>query len=258
MNCVKCGRPIPDGEIFCEACASKPLHPAQRETREQPGRHLAKKEARPGPRRSGRVIAALIVMALVTAASLGGALYLYSTLASQRAGLRAQEADLAARADALQQQEQELSSTRTELESAQEALAELRKKISALEEEVRGSESDLSQNQYDLDATLKELESLREERDTLQGEVESLTAQNAELSGKLSTAESDYAALKSKYGTISDKMAWVDAYVVYVENDGTNYYHSYECSSFKKQSFWVYNRKLAENKGYTACPVCGG
>ena len=103
--------------------------------------------------------------------------------------------------------------------------------------------------------TLQEAEAAKQ---TLQEQVDTLTAESAELTAKLESAQSDYDALKAKYNTMSDKMGWVDTYVVYVENDGTNYYHCYECSSFKKQSFWVYNRKLAENKGFTACPVCGG
>ena len=57
---------------------------------------------------------------------------------------------------------------------------------------------------------------------------------------------------------IRKNKAWIDAYVVYVENDGSNHYHTFECEKFVRKSFWVYNRKLAENKGYTPCPDCGG
>ena len=46
--------------------------------------------------------------------------------------------------------------------------------------------------------------------------------------------------------------------VAFVENDGTDYYHNYSCSYFKKQSYWAYSVNLAIARGYTACPYCGG
>ena len=50
----------------------------------------------------------------------------------------------------------------------------------------------------------------------------------------------------------------MDSYVVFVNNDGTGLYHRYDCGTFLKSNFWAYSRKLAQNNGYTACPVCGG
>ena len=45
---------------------------------------------------------------------------------------------------------------------------------------------------------------------------------------------------------------------LFVNNDDSDLYHKYDCSSFTKADFWAYSRKLAENYGYTACPNCGG
>ena len=57
---------------------------------------------------------------------------------------------------------------------------------------------------------------------------------------------------------LQQKSAFFDAHVAFVENDGTEYYHNYSCSYFKKQSYWAYSVNLAIARGYTACPYCGG
>ena len=44
-------------------------------------------------------------------------------------------------------------------------------------------------------------------------------------------------------------------YVVFVEDDGTEWYHKFECSRFKGAG-WVFNTEMAQSLGYTACPVC--
>ncbi len=55
----------------------------------------------------------------------------------------------------------------------------------------------------------------------------------------------------------SQKLAdFVDDYIAFVEDDGTKYYHKFDCSDFKGKSFLVYNIKAAEEKGYKPCPNC--
>ena len=92
---------------------------------------------------------------------------------------------------------------------------------------------------------------------TLQSSIPRLRISTLNLHTTTET-DRDLSTVRAEKDALSEKLAWIDAYVVYVENDGTNYYHNYDCENFKKSSFWVYNRKLAENKGYTACPICGG
>ena len=49
---------------------------------------------------------------------------------------------------------------------------------------------------------------------------------------------------------------FVNNYVVFIENDGTNLYHKFACSKFKGSSFWVYNINQAQQKGYSECSQC--
>ena len=61
---------------------------------------------------------------------------------------------------------------------------------------------------------------------------------------------------EAKNAVLQEKSDFVDAHVVFVEDDGTKYYHTYECSRFAKQGYWIFGRNTAEAKGYTACPYC--
>lgn len=73
----------------------------------------------------------------------------------------------------------------------------------------------------------------------------------------------DNQLLKEQISEMEDELAYykneidfIDAYVVFVEDDGTSYYHKYECNSFVGNSFWVYNVELAIDSGYYPCPFC--
>lgn len=52
------------------------------------------------------------------------------------------------------------------------------------------------------------------------------------------------------------KLEFFDEYVVFVEDDGTNLYHKYECDKFKGDYFWAYNTDQAIDIGYEPCPRC--
>ena len=72
------------------------------------------------------------------------------------------------------------------------------------------------------------------------------------------TLQGEFSVLQDVKQVMEDKLSWIDAYVVYVENDGSNHYHTYDCGSFARNSFWAYSRKLAEAQGFHPCPVCKG
>ena len=55
-----------------------------------------------------------------------------------------------------------------------------------------------------------------------------------------------------------EKSAFLDKYVVFVVNDDSRVYHTYDCPQFTKKDFWAYSRKLAESNGFAPCPTCGG
>lgn len=86
----------------------------------------------------------------------------------------------------------------------------------------------------------------------LNEEVKTYASQVAELEERIE----ELAKQLDKLPTLEAKSNFVNAHVVFVENDGTNYYHCYECEHFKKQSYWAYSLNLAISEGYTPCPDC--
>jgi len=266
-KCVRCGREIPVGEIFCEICATKPLPDAG--TSSASGRHLKKKKKQKAPASSkgGRVglIIALVISILFTLAALALSFYIYETVSHERANLRAQQAELAQRESAALQAEKDLEEKLAELKDSEQTIAKLEREIRALQEQIRGSESQSSQSQYDLTAAREQIRELEEKQAEYEQALADLSEQMTNLQADYDilfadneTLQADYDALSEQKLAMEDKLSWIDAYVVYVENDGSNHYHTYECEKFVRKSFWIYNRKLAENKGYTACPICGG
>ena len=83
----------------------------------------------------------------------------------------------------------------------------------------------------------------------LQEENLRLREENAAYAERVKTLESENAAL-------SEKSDFIDNHVVFIENDGTRYYHSYSCPRFKKQSYWAYSTNIAVSRGYEPCPDC--
>ena len=89
MNCIKCGREIPDGELFCRECSRmpEPPEPARSRLQAKPQPKQPQKPQRPSPeckpqrhtsaarqeaprRGSRKLIAALVIVCLLLAASL--------------------------------------------------------------------------------------------------------------------------------------------------------------------------------------------
>lgn len=54
----------------------------------------------------------------------------------------------------------------------------------------------------------------------------------------------------------SEKLEFIDEYIVFIEDDNTEWYHKYECYRFSGEDFWAYNIDQAKNLGYEPCPVC--
>lgn len=53
-----------------------------------------------------------------------------------------------------------------------------------------------------------------------------------------------------------DLATFVDKYVVFIENDGSELYHKFDCYKFDGESFWVHTINNAERLGYSPCPSC--
>ena len=55
-----------------------------------------------------------------------------------------------------------------------------------------------------------------------------------------------------------EKVEFIDEYVVFIEDDGTDLYHKYECYRFTGNYFWAYNVEAAIGSGYEPCDHCFG
>lgn len=266
MNtCIKCGREIPDGELFCKDCALNPGAHAERKPAPQLRGKMQKPvihppKPRPAPqavstpapqkKRSGHG-AVIAILCVFTALSLGLSIYLIANSASQRVSLRLRESDLEEREQHLTVLEQSLETAQQELADAKDQLTEQTKTIEELQTSFSTAQSTVSQTQYDMTTQQAELTRVTEEKDALEKENEAL-----EQSVQALTASNEELASSNKLFLTKSK--FMDAYVVFVENDGTGQYHKYGCDHFAQSSFWAYSRKLAEANGYTPCPYCFG
>ncbi len=269
MNtCIKCGRPIADGELFCKECALNPdvfVEPSRpRPAPSSAGRMQTPVKRAPAPkpaqkapepikgapkkRRTGAIIAILCV---ITAISMGLSIYLISRGAKQRASLRLRESDLEEREQTLATLEQSLADTEQELLAAKDKLSEQEQTIDDLKQSFSSAQSTVSQTQYDMTTQQAELDRMTEENEALQQE-------NAALEQSVQTLTATNEELASSNRLFLTKSKFMDSYVVFVENDGTGYYHKYGCDKFAQTSFWAYSRKLAEANGYKPCPSCFG
>ena len=264
MNtCIKCGREIPDGELFCRECALNPgenpdtrkpapaLHGKMQKPVVHPPKPKPKPQAQPAasaPRKYGHNIV-VAILCIFTALSLGLSICLIANSASQRVSLRLRESDLEEREQHLAVLEQSLQETQQALKEANDALSQQEQTIDELKRSFSTAQSTVSQTQYDMTTQQAELSRVTAEKEALEQENASLT-QSVEA---LTSTNEELASTNKRYVS---KSKFMDAYVVFVENDGTGYYHKYGCDYFAQTSFWAYSRKLAEANGYTPCPHC--
>ena len=54
----------------------------------------------------------------------------------------------------------------------------------------------------------------------------------------------------------NDKIFLMNEWIVFIENDGTDLYHRYECDRFVGNDCWAHNVEYAEYIGKSPCPLC--
>lgn len=176
MNCIKCGREIPEGELFCAACSLAPAHkeaahpPAARQQR-KPAKRAAplppskrpvqKRPAEPEKKRSLRAAVAIVLLSLMLALSLTYIGLSYNSLAQDRGRLRTREADLQVRENEIAGLEREWETMSQQLAAAQESEKKLRAEVERLSRQLNDSEGNVSQAQYDMNSQQQELDRLR-------------------------------------------------------------------------------------------------
>ena len=214
------------------------------------------------------------------------------------AQLRVQQEELDRRAYQLSLNEGQTQTLEDNIASLQAANDELRQQIRELDSQLGAADSEHSQNtsnyiqqvadleqelcqlegdQKSLEAQVTALEeankTMTEERKELDETLEQLTQERDNLQYELEDLQDRYDLLVENYRNNADggtgpdttlyltykkKADFLDSYIVFVQDDNTNYYHSYDCPKFNSSTFWAYNRSLAKSQGYIACPSCGG
>ena len=270
MNCIRCGRRIAEGKTFCDECAGvvreplpdspyTSLHIAlpKRTDQPRPARKPVEQpeKKKPRSRRYHRMVRSIVSLALVCAVLAGccafGVYYYLTHYQRDRNRLRVQAEELDRQAASAAQTATELSEAQDDLAAAQEELASQARDIDRLEQQVNTYQMQGAQNEQSLRELQEENLRLVDENADYATQIDALNAQLSKLNSRVSTLQDSNAALQQK-------SAFFDAHVAFVENDGTDYYHNYSCSYFKKQSYWAYSINLAIARGYTACPYCGG
>lgn len=248
-RCVKCGCQIPDGELFCMECGLNPGSSLFEEPRPVPpvGRMQApvtKSSQRLAPvavkepekkKKNAGLKAALAVVSLLLVLSVGFTLWNYVSIKAEWTRLETKEADLLLREREKEELSQDLEAAHMELERLQIALEKKDSEIRDLQAQLSGVQNEHSQSHYDLY--------------TMQTELDRLLEENKQL--LLLEAE-----LEANIKTLSVKAKFMDDFVVFAENDGSQVYHTYDCARFDKKNFWAYSRKLAEASGFRACSTC--
>lgn len=269
MTCIKCGKEIPDGELFCPSCslnlpsaysdtaeAPRVPAPAGRMQKPVPVKRTAPQMQGPqvqAPRRTGMRIA-LAIVSILLAASLGFLAWQYGNIFVERNRLRTRENAIVAQEKQIEELEQQIKTLTTELTETEQMLAARNETIKDLQAQLSGSQSSQTQSEFDLSNAQAQLDQLTEENRQLLTMAEDLEAEIAALEESKASLETALDHAKS----YEEKANFMDSYVVFVEDDGTGYYHTYSCINFTRNKFWAYSRKLAEANGYDPCPICGG
>ena len=263
-TCIKCGRPIADGELFCVECDLNPeidttatprpsapqgrmKQPNRAAPQSAPTRAAAPAPAAPVKKHTGLIIA----LCLVTLLSLGFAISQVAKDAQRRVELRLRESDLEARERQMSQLEQSVNDLNAKLDDANATIQEQTQALSDLQTNYDNAQSTATQAQYDVTAKESELERLTEENAQLAADLEELKTVNEDLA-------EENASLNKKNTSLFSKASFMDDYVVFVNNDKSKLYHHYDCPSFSHSNFWAYSRKLAEASGFEPCPDCCG
>jgi len=276
MFCLKCGREIPDNELFCEHCSRNEPYPREAPAPQEKStlpvasdKSVEKKQKQ--EKQKNPYIWAFWLVSVLLFAALCFLAYNYADFARTRASFRVREANLALKEEEAESIIAERDRLQAQLDAETIAVAERDSQLAELETRLYERESSSAQSEYNManaqstiNTLTEEKEALRKERDetvTKYEELLTLTetqkAQTNQLQESYDSLQADYKALKASYDEAKEKADFMDSYVVFVNNSaGTGYYHKYNCSHFTKSNFWAYSRKLAENNGYLACPYC--
>lgn len=82
------------------------------------------------------------------------------------------------------------------------------------------------------------------------------SSEKKELAEKLEAVQEENEKLSQELKDSYKQFNEINRLVVFVEDDGTNLFHKFQCEKFVGKSFWAYNIELAKGKGYEPCSSC--
>ena len=244
---IKCGATIDDGDLFCAQCSCAHCLKPQKPVKPQGGkfqkpRQTAASDSAPTDTSAPKRKKLPYILAALLAIFIGISVYFFATVTSQRVALRLREASVHAKEQEYAEMSETVSELESQLQSLQSELSRKNEQIETLTRTVSSAESSASQTEYDMRAQ--------------QAEYEELQQAHLALKDDYNTLQEKYDALEASVSDLQKKSKFMDDYVVFVENDGTGYFHKYNCANFARKTFWAYSRKLAESSGFAACPHC--
>ena len=230
MKCIRCGTELQDSKVFCPDCnkiTSVPLTPSPYMSRKivipkrKPPQSAKKAEtkapAKKEPHASRWILLSGVLLLLTALMILQGA-YNYR-----------EKSALATEVARLQSVEDECVRLTDKLRQAQDSVA-------ALEYEVK---------QLGSDAYLMARQDLRKAEE-----------KNAQLEAELSRTKTDLAVSAKQMELMKEKTDFFDTYIVFVQEDSTDLFHSFDCETFTRHGYKAYNKQQAVYLGYSPCPHC--
>ena len=98
--------------------------------------------------------------------------------------------------------------------------------------------------------------SLRETNTSLNKSNYSLVSDVMQLEKKVSSLQKENDFYYEYWYNNNNKVSLINSSIVFIEDDGTNLYHKYECEKFVGNYWWAHNIEYAEHLGYKSCPLC--
>lgn len=87
-------------------------------------------------------------------------------------------------------------------------------------------------------------------------EITEIDSQRRSFEERIDNLQSEISDLEYKLYVNQNIVDFIDEYVVFVEDDGTNLYHKFNCHKFIGNNFWVYNIEAAIGWELSPCPYC--
>ena len=191
MYCIKCGREVADGELFCDTCSNRTEEKKPEPEERQPERIQEKPPIRQ-PQQKAPVKATpkkkfnillipMILFALITVAACILVYRFYNEMNITKNTYRVKEANLVSQINELEALQKELEEKTLALQTAEAEAAELEQTVTELELMIATLEGSASQGAYDTAAAQQTITRLEGEKEDLNEQIEELEGDNEEL-----------------------------------------------------------------------------